>query len=228
VTNYAKRHNIVVVTEHVKDAKDYTSAKDTKHTRDRDVSSPVHTNVYFSYRDQLRAYTKQQFDPFRRRDRIDFYYEKRKCIETTIGQLNFFKWMLQNQLLDYIDDHIDAIEAEMLESQRSSRNVRHADYPELHTYMTSDTSPDTSTPMHLLKHVSTSPDTTTSPDTMDNICNQDKTTYDQELDPETVLTPTRKPPTRRQRLRSGPNTPSRTTNITTTHETEIPRLLLFN
>lgn len=94
VTNYAKRHNVVLV--HVVDG------------------HPLHFNVYTSYRAQLKAYSKQQFDPFRRRDRIDFYYDREKCVETTIGQLNFFRWMLQNQLVEYVDEHFEDIEAEML------------------------------------------------------------------------------------------------------------------
>ncbi len=98
VTNYAKRYNIIIVQE--------------------TESHPLHFNVYASYRAQLKAYSKQQFDPFRRRDRIDFYYERAQFLETTIGQLNFFRWMLQNKLLDYIDEHFEAIENEMLSAQK--------------------------------------------------------------------------------------------------------------
>lgn len=98
VTNYAKRHNVTIVNEV------------DGHT--------VHFNVYASYRAQLKAYSKQQFDPFRRRDRIDFYYDRHQYVETTIGQLNFFRWMLQNNLTDYIDENFEAVETEMLRSQR--------------------------------------------------------------------------------------------------------------
>jgi hypothetical protein len=70
-------------------------------------------NVYLSYRSQLKAYSKQQFDPFRRRDRISFYYNDDNFIETTIGQLNFFKWVLQNNILEYIELHIKDIEQDM-------------------------------------------------------------------------------------------------------------------
>jgi hypothetical protein len=70
-------------------------------------------NVYLSYRSQLKAYSKQQFDPFRRRDRITFFYDADNSIETTIGQLNFFKWILQNEILDYIIANLKDIEADM-------------------------------------------------------------------------------------------------------------------
>ena len=72
------------------------------------------TNVYLSYRSQLKAYSKQQFDPFRRRDRIMFIYDdEQNYIETTIGQLNFFKWVLQYDILDYIEENIKEIEQDM-------------------------------------------------------------------------------------------------------------------
>ena len=46
-------------------------------------------NVFLSYRSQLNAYSKKQFDPFCRRNRIDFYFNETQFITTTVGQLNF-------------------------------------------------------------------------------------------------------------------------------------------
>lgn len=103
VTNYSKKHNVTIV-QMVHD-------------------HPIHFNVHASYRAQLKAYSKQQFDPFRRRDRIDFYYDRNQWIETTIGQLNFFRWMLQNQLIEYIDANFDVIEREMMASQRAPEDL---------------------------------------------------------------------------------------------------------
>jgi hypothetical protein len=100
VTNYAKKYNTIIV-------------------RPTEVSSVEHFNVYLSYRSQLKAYSKQQFDPFRRRERILFYYEQDKSVETTIGQLNFFRWVLQNSLLAYITDNLSEIEADMVQQQRA-------------------------------------------------------------------------------------------------------------
>jgi hypothetical protein len=78
----------------------------------------IHFNVYLSYRSQLKAYSKQQFDPFRRRDRITFFYEKEKSIETTIGQLNFFRWVIQNDILTHIQENIAEIEGDMIMVQK--------------------------------------------------------------------------------------------------------------
>lgn len=102
VTNYAKAHNVVL-------------------TRQTQQNNVVHFNVYLSYRAQLKAYSKQMFDPFRRRDRIVFFYERGRSIETTIGQLNFFRWMLQNDLIEYVTQHARAIEADMLAAQRQAK-----------------------------------------------------------------------------------------------------------
>ena len=98
VTNYSKKYSTIV-----------TQAIE---------NNVVHFNVYLSYRSQLKAYSKQQFDPFRRRDRIKFYYEKDKWIETTIGQLNFFRWILQNNILQYIVENLERIEKDMIQSQK--------------------------------------------------------------------------------------------------------------
>ena len=60
-------------------------------------------NVYLNYKTQLKAYSKRQFDPFQRRERISFFIEdennESKQIITTIGQLNFFRWAIQNDIL---------------------------------------------------------------------------------------------------------------------------------
>lgn len=77
-----------------------------------------HLNVYLSYRAQLKAYSKQQFDPFRRRERIMFIYEKDKNIETTIGQLNFFRWVIEHHIVEYIQNNFTDIENDMIKTQK--------------------------------------------------------------------------------------------------------------
>ena len=69
-------------------------------------------NVHQSYKSHLKSYSKKTFDPFCRRDRIEFYCGD-KIIETTIGQLNFFKWAISNLITDYILLHKDKIELDM-------------------------------------------------------------------------------------------------------------------
>lgn len=69
--------------------------------------------VYVDYKLKLKAYSKRRFDPFCRWDRISIPYKDGTCIETTIGQLNFFKWALENKVIDFIEDNYTAIEADM-------------------------------------------------------------------------------------------------------------------
>jgi hypothetical protein len=92
ITNYCKRHNVVIM----------------------DDTGKSNINVYLSYRAQLKAYSKHQFDPFRRHDRISFNYCKDKeSVETTVGQLNFFRWMLMYGVLAYMECHITDIETDL-------------------------------------------------------------------------------------------------------------------
>jgi hypothetical protein len=69
--------------------------------------------VYVDYKLKLKAYSKKRFDPFCRWDRITIPYKNGTFIETTIGQLNFFKWTLENKVIEYIDDHYADIEKDM-------------------------------------------------------------------------------------------------------------------
>ena len=117
VTNYSKKHNIVITKEVNKNI--------------------LHFNVYLSYRSQLKAYSKQLFDPFRRRDRITFMYENDKSIETTIGQLNFFRWVIQNDILGYINTNLNNIEKDMIKTQKDNQKKKnddeHVKVKEIHT-----------------------------------------------------------------------------------------------
>ncbi len=66
--------------------------------------------IHNDYKSQLKSYNKKNFDPFCRRDRVNLYYVKGKYISTTIGQLNFFKWAIENYIVNYIIDNIFDIE----------------------------------------------------------------------------------------------------------------------
>jgi len=69
--------------------------------------------VYVDYKLKLKAYSKHRFDPFCRWERINIPYKEGTSIETTIGQLNFFKWALENKVVDFIDENYEAIEKDM-------------------------------------------------------------------------------------------------------------------
>jgi len=78
--------------------------------------------VYDDYKLKLKAYSKKRFDPFCRWDRISIPYTNGKFIETTIGQLNFFKWALENKVVDYIEQNYNEIEKDM--NNRNSTSKR--------------------------------------------------------------------------------------------------------
>ena len=75
--------------------------------------------VYNDYKLKLKAYSKRRFDPFCRWDRISVPYKNGQSIETTIGQLNFFKWALENKVIDFIEEPSNY---EMIEKDMNNRN----------------------------------------------------------------------------------------------------------
>ena len=84
----------------------------TKYSRKKFIRYPLNGQdflVYLSYKGQLKAYSKQYFDPNCRRERIMFRIPGYDQIMTTIGKLNFFRWALESKILDYIENHEEEI-----------------------------------------------------------------------------------------------------------------------
>lgn len=105
ITNYSKKNSTIITKKH--------------------QNNIVHLNVYLSYRSQLKSYSKTYFDPFRRRDRIIFRFDNNKnSVETTIGQLNMFRWILQSDILEYIQLHKKKIEQDMISTQRENQEKK--------------------------------------------------------------------------------------------------------
>ena len=69
-------------------------------------------SVYTNYKSQLKAYSKKQMDPFCRRDRV-LLSKHASEIVTTIGQMNFFRWAIENRILQYIYDNYETLDKEM-------------------------------------------------------------------------------------------------------------------
>ena len=78
--------------------------------------------VYNDYKLKLKAYSKKRFDPFCRWDRISVPYKDGAHIQTTIGQLNFFKWAIENSAIDYIEQSYSTIEKDMNCRNSTSKN----------------------------------------------------------------------------------------------------------
>jgi hypothetical protein len=79
--------------------------------------------VYVDYKLKLKAYSKRRFDPFCRWERISIPYKNNTSIETTIGQLNFFKWVIENKVIDYIEQNYIIIEQDMNCRNSTSRRI---------------------------------------------------------------------------------------------------------
>jgi hypothetical protein len=84
----------------------------TKYSRKSFVRYPLNGQeflVYLSYKGQLKAYSKQYFDPNCRRERIMFTIPDHEPFMTTIGKLNFFRWALESNILEYMEAHEEEI-----------------------------------------------------------------------------------------------------------------------
>jgi len=118
VTNYCKKYNI-----------NYIINKN-----DQEVN-------YFpfkSYKLQLKAYSKKFCDPFCRRERVIFDYKNsiifdysdnldidhNDYIITTIGQLNFFKFAIQHDIINYALENITQIENDMNTTLKTRENEK--------------------------------------------------------------------------------------------------------
>ena len=77
-------------------------------------------NIYSSYKDKLKCYKKKYFDPFGRGDRIPFFSNE-TCIITTVGQLNFYKWFITNNIYQYCVNNHTKIQTSLLENFNKSK-----------------------------------------------------------------------------------------------------------
>jgi hypothetical protein len=91
VTNYAKKHHV----SYVLNSQEFI--------------------VYLNYKSQLKAFSKKLFDPFCRRERILFQCGDLEPFETTVGQLNFFRWAFEKDVLGYVRQNLaDIVKEEKL------------------------------------------------------------------------------------------------------------------
>jgi len=112
VTIYAKNNNII-----------YWISNDNNeiyyHLPEGNANKYKKINLYLDYRAQLKSFKKINFDSFRRHDRITFIIDnnKQQSIESTIGQLNFFKWAFSNKVINF------ALENQKIIYENMSKNI---------------------------------------------------------------------------------------------------------
>jgi hypothetical protein len=85
-------------------------------------------NLYLDYRAQLKSYAKVNFDSFRRHERITFYLDDnfQENIETTIGQLNFFRWVFNSNIIQYALNNYDEIYQNMIDNNSYNKTNKPA------------------------------------------------------------------------------------------------------
>jgi hypothetical protein len=87
-------------------------------------------DVYQNYKLQLKSFSKKQFDPFCRKNKILFYYKDDDYIETSCGQLCFFRWCFENNILNYVKTNLSTIEQDMKISLKSKKTKKEEDKPD--------------------------------------------------------------------------------------------------
>jgi hypothetical protein len=87
-------------------------------------------DVYQNYKLQLKSFSKKQFDPFCRKNKILFYYNDDDYIETSCGQLCFFRWCFENNILNYVKTNLSTIEQDMKISLKSKKTKKEEDKPD--------------------------------------------------------------------------------------------------
>tara|TARA_B000000477_G_scaffold121274_1_gene123684 strand:- start:6390 stop:6935 length:546 start_codon:yes stop_codon:yes gene_type:complete len=116
VTHYARNNNIYYWTNNIEIFEQLPD-----NFNDNNIKK---VNIYLDYRAQLKSYTKLYFDTFRRHQRITFYINDNISIETTIGQLNFFRWIFNNNILEYTINNYDIIYKSMTEQNKSTKKQK--------------------------------------------------------------------------------------------------------
>jgi hypothetical protein len=107
VTNYSKKYQIIY--------------------KIKENDEECYINIHNHYKSQLNAYGKKYIDPFcRGKDRILFNVSESQCVLTNISQLNFFRWAVQYNVINYIDKNYALIVKDMTDtlSNTPSSNKR--------------------------------------------------------------------------------------------------------
>ena len=116
----------------------YSKQNDINYELEKKDGMKRNFNIWLDYKNQLKAYSKKQFDPFCRRKRIFYntetdeilpidkkdverYQQREDGFVTTVGQLNFFRWALTHRVVDYAFDNLATIESDMLSSADSKK-----------------------------------------------------------------------------------------------------------
>jgi hypothetical protein len=133
-----ERRIIPIVEEHSHISLRFIENFVTKYCKEKPIFMKIgklYKNIYDDYKNQLDSYDKKKFDPFKRKhskrhrtnrrtstaddddpedSHLIFYpFSNNRFFLTSIGQLNFFRWLIESNILDYIEKNYDNIKREM-------------------------------------------------------------------------------------------------------------------
>ena len=89
---------------------------------------PVQTNflVWIEYEKELASEGKEYFDAFRRGAHIgkliELEFSSEKKLQTTIAQLNFFRWAIRNNVINYVAQNVNLIYKDMIDRNSNIKN----------------------------------------------------------------------------------------------------------
>jgi len=136
---------------------DYFSTNFTKPSNNPVIINGI--DIHTDYKNHLKGFKKQYFDPFCRRQRIlltgknfnikkllekqelskqlefDYEYTNLKDsdtgIITTVGQLNFFKWCIEKKVIQYVYENSNKIEQNMKNKKLEKNSILYASTQEV-------------------------------------------------------------------------------------------------
>lgn len=141
LSNYYKNHpDYIVQLKSILEEKDVISLRildwfATNYTKKNIVLIDGVVDVYQSYKLLLKSYSKKYFDVFRRKEKTLFYYgegevdenDEENSIYTSCGQLCFFRWCFENNILEYVRNNIKVIETDMRLSCNKKKRIVNPD-----------------------------------------------------------------------------------------------------
>lgn len=88
----------------------------TNYSKNKNLSYTTRTGKMFSvhcaYKSSLDGYSKKLFDPFCRSNKFEFTIPgTHDTITTTVAQLNFIKWCITNNVIDYIKSNRELLKS---------------------------------------------------------------------------------------------------------------------
>lgn len=82
-------------------------------------------DVRISYRAHLKSSKKRCFDPFKRSKKFLYHFPNTEyTIETTLCQLNFFKWLFSCDILSYVEKNLKQINREMKLAKKEEKEEK--------------------------------------------------------------------------------------------------------